>query len=120
VAGGSARSVRALLHEDGVGVTLCDVNFTAGNETVLWYKNHWEANLILDGTGEVSDLTTGERWALAPGTVYMVGPEDRHRVAASSDLHLLSVFNPPLEGDEQHDAEGTLAASGPVPPGPSA
>jgi L-ectoine synthase len=120
VAGGSARSVRALLHEDGVGVTLCDVNFTAGNETVLWYKNHWEANLILDGTGEVSDLTTGERWALAPGTVYMVGPEDRHRVAAASDLHLLSVFNPPLEGDEQHDAEGTLAASGPVPPGPSA
>lgn len=120
VAGGSARSVRALLREDGVGVTLCDVNFAAGNETMLWYKNHWEANLILGGTGEVSDLTTGERWALAPGTIYMVGPEDRHRVAADSDLHLLSVFNPPLGGSEQHDAEGTLPPSGPLPSGPPA
>ena len=120
VAGGRARSVRALLREDGVGITLCDVNFDAGEETVLWYRNHWEANLILDGRGEVSDLTTGERWDLAPGTIYMVGPADRHRLIAETDLHLLSVFNPPLQGDEQHNAEGTLAASGPVPPGPPA
>ena len=48
----------------------------------------------------------------------MVGPEDRHRVAALSDLHLISVFNPPLAGHEQHDSEGTLPASGPLPPGP--
>lgn len=119
VASGSARSVRALLREDGVGVTLCDVTVAAGAETVLWYKHHWEANLILGGAGEVSDLTTGERWPLAPGTVYMVGPQDRHRLAAGTNLHLLSVFNPPLEGSEQHDAEGTLPPSGPVPPGPS-
>jgi L-ectoine synthase len=119
VAGGSARSVRVLLQEDGVGLTLCDVNFAAGNEATLWYKNHWEANLILDGRGQVSDLTSNERWVLLPGTIYTVGPEDRHRVAAESDIHLLSVFNPPLEGSEQHDADGTLAASGPLPPGPN-
>ena len=33
-------------------------------------------------------------------------------------LHLVSVFCPPLRGDEQHDADGALAPSGPVPPGP--
>ena len=118
VAGGSARSVRILLQDDGLGFTLCDVRFAAGNETRLWYKNHWEANLILQGEGELSDLASGERRDLAPGTIYMVGPEDRHRVAALSDLHLISIFNPPLEGHEQHDAEGTLPASGPLPPGP--
>lgn len=118
VAGGSARSVRILLQDDGVGFTLCDVRAAAGTETVLWYKHHWEANLILQGEGDVSDLTTGERWDLAPGTIYMVGPADRHRVAARSDLHLISIFNPPLVGHEQHDGEGTLPASGPLPPGP--
>jgi hypothetical protein len=39
-------------------------------------------------------------------------------MTAITDLHLISVFNPPLRGDEQHDAEGTLPPSGPLPPGP--
>ncbi len=119
VAGGSARTVRMLLAEDGIGVSICDVNLAAGNRNELWYKNHWEANYMLEGTGEVSDLTTGESWPLEPGTMYCVGPEDRHSMHAIGDLHLISVFCPALRGDEMHDAEGTLAPSGPVPPGPS-
>ena len=35
-----------------------------------------------------------------------------------SDIHLLSVFCPPLVGNEQHDKDGALGPSGPVPPGP--
>ena len=66
----------------------------------------------------MEDLTTGERWELAPGTLYNVGPKDRHRVTALTDLHILSVFCPALRGDEQHDADGALEPSGPVPPGP--
>jgi L-ectoine synthase len=50
---------------------------------------------------------------------YNVGPKDRHRLRAHTDIHLVSVFCPPLVGDEQHDKDGALAASGPVPPGPS-
>ena len=118
VAGGSARTLRMLLAEDGIVVTICDVNLVAGNRNELWYKNHWEANFILEGQGDVSDLTTGERWPLEPGTMYCVGPDDRHGMHAVSDLHLLSVFCPALEGDEMHDADGALAPSGPVPPGP--
>jgi hypothetical protein len=49
---------------------------------------------------------------------YNVGPKDRHRVCARTDIHLVSVFCPPLKGDEQHDAGGALAPSGPVPPSP--
>jgi hypothetical protein len=49
---------------------------------------------------------------------YNVGPKDRHQVRADTALHLVSVFSPPLEGHEQHDADGALTPSGPVPPGP--
>lgn len=117
VAGGSARSVRVILQEHNVGFTLCDVKLAEGSSNLLWYKNHWEANYVLSGRGKVSDLSTGESWALAPGVMYIVGPEDRHSMEAETDLHLISVFNPPLFGDEQHDAEGTLPPTGPLPPG---
>ena len=117
VAGGSAKSIRILLQEDKVGFTLCDVRLAAGNKAVLWYKHHWEANYILHGRGVVSDLTSGESWPLEPGTMYIVGPDDRHSIEAISDLHLISIFNPPLHGNEQHDDEGTLPSSGPLPLG---
>lgn len=118
VAGGNARTLRMLTRADGLGFSFSDVHFDAGASADLWYKNHWEANYIVSGTGKVEDLTTGETWPLGAGVLYNVGPKDRHRVSAESDLHLLSVFCPALAGDEQHDADGALAPSGPVPPGP--
>ena len=42
---------------------------------------------------EVSDLTTGERWELEPGTIYMVGPEDRHSVEGHAKLLISSAFS---------------------------
>jgi L-ectoine synthase len=107
-----------LTKADDVGFGFSDVHLAAGAETVLWYKHHWEANHIVAGTGLVTDLATGRSWKLAPGVSYNVGPKDRHRLRADTDLHLLSVFCPPLEGPEQHDADGALTPSGPVPPGP--
>jgi L-ectoine synthase len=114
---GSLRAVRFLKKLDGMGFSVSDVRCTAGLDEVLWYKHHWEANYILHGHGIVSDLTSGEFWSLEPGTMYIVGPDDRHSIEAVSDLHLVSIFNPPLIGDEQHDEEGTLPSSGPLPPG---
>lgn len=119
VAGGSARTVRVLLQEDGLSFTLADVNLYAGNRNRLWYKNHWEANYILGGEGEVTDLATADAWKMEPGMMYCVGPDDRHTMAAWTDLHLISIFCPALKGNEMHDADGALAASGPVPPGPA-
>jgi L-ectoine synthase len=117
VAGGSARSIRALLQQDQLGFTLCDVNIAAGMKNELWYKHHWEANFVLHGSAVVSDLNSGESCPLEPGTLYVVGPDDRHSIAAVSDLHLISIFNPPLQGNEQHDEEGTLPPSGSLPSG---
>ena len=119
VANGQARTLRMLTKADGLGFGFSDVHFDKGAEAQLWYKHHWEANHILSGTGEVTDLTTGESWALGPGIAYNVGPKDRHVVKANSDLHYISVFCPPLIGTEQHDKDGALSPSGPVPPGPA-
>ncbi len=118
-ANGQARTLRMLTKADGLGFGFSDVHLAAGAEATLWYKHHWEANHIISGTGEVTDLTTGQTWKLAPSMAYNVGPKDRHRLRAHTDIHLVSVFCPPLVGDEQHDKDGALAASGPVPPGPS-
>lgn len=118
VANGQARTLRALTQSDGLGISFSDVNLAAGASTVLWYKNHWECNYIVSGTGRVEDLNTGESWELEADMAYNVGPKDRHRLSADTDLHIASVFCPPLAGNEQHDADGALEPSGPVPPGP--
>jgi L-ectoine synthase len=118
VANGRVRTLRMLTKADGIGFGFSDVHMAAGAEALLWYKHHWEANHILTGTGEVTDLGTGRTWKLEPGMAYNVGPADRHRVLAHTDMHLVSMFCPALVGNEQHDADGALAPSGPVPPGP--
>ena len=43
----------------------------------IWYKNHWEGNLVLDGNMEVKDYATDEVHELGPGSLYLVGPKDR-------------------------------------------
>lgn len=88
-----------------------------GTEAVVWLRHHWEANHIVSGTGEVTDLTAGQTWKLEPGMSHSVGPKDRHRLHAVIDMHLAAMFCPPLVGNEQHDKDGALAPSGPVPLG---
>ena len=112
---GKSTAYRYLNQPEGCGFTMSTPRSPAGKGIVLWYKNHVEANYILEGEGTVEDLTTGEKWDLAPGTMYFVGPKDRHQTVKFSDTYLLSVFNPPLVGHETHDEEGTYTPSGPIP-----
>ena len=117
-ANGKVRTLRMLTKADGLGFGFSDVHLAAGAEAILWYKHHWEANHVISGTGAVTDLGTGRTWKLEPGMAYNVGPRDRHQLRAGTDMHVVSIFCPPLVGHEQHDADGALAPSGPVPPGP--
>ena len=112
---GRANAYRYLTQEDGCGFTISTPRAPAGKSIVLWYQNHVEANYILEGEGSVKDQTTGEEWDLAPGTVYVVGPKDRHQIQANTDFYLMSVFNPPLVGDETHDNQGGYPPTGPIP-----
>jgi L-ectoine synthase len=115
---GASRSARILTTPDGLGFAMCDVRFRAGREASLWYKNHWEANIILSGTIALTETASGETRELGTGAVYCMGPDDKHQLKAVTDVHLLSIFNPPIQGDARHDSDGALPPSGPLPSGP--
>ena len=116
ISGGSTPVSRYLLLKDECGFTVSVPRVRAGSESMLWYKNHVEANYILDGEITLEEVATGETWELAPGDIYIVGPNDRHRVKAKTNIYVLSVFNPPLQGDETHNADGSYPPSGDIPP----
>ena len=121
IAHGTATATRYVTKSDGLGFSLSTASVPAGQDArQVWYKNHWEANFIVSGLGELEDLSSGQRWPLEPRTVYVVGPDDRHKVHASEDLLIVCVFNPPLVGDESHDADGSYPPTGSVPEGPQA
>jgi L-ectoine synthase len=116
---GKVTALRMLTASDEMGFSLSDVRFKAGIEQDLWYKNHWEANLVLAGTLELSDKTSGETHVLEAGDVYCVGPNDPHHLTAKTDIQVIAIFNPPLSGDETHDEDGAYPVTGPIPKGPS-
>ena len=115
--GGKARTVRFLTAADGMGFTLSDVRIAPGMDQMLWYKNHWEANYVVSGRGTLEETKMGKSSPLEAGVIYSVGPKDLHRIVALDDIHIISIFNPPLSGNEAHDADGAYQATGRVPPG---
>ena len=106
------KSRRFLRKSDGMGFSLHDTVIEPGAEMTLWYKHHLEANLCVEGSGEVVDLATGETHAIAPGTMYSLDKHDRHIVRSATGMRLVCVFYPALSGLETHDAEGSYEADG--------
>ena len=108
VEGEGWRSRRLLLRRDGVGFSLHDTTVAAGTELNLQYKHHLEACYLLAGEAELTDLTTCEKHALGPGSMYALDQHDRHTLRVQTDLRLVCVFNPALTGGEVHDADGSF------------
>lgn len=100
-------SSRYLLRDDDVGFTLTQTTLAAGTRQVLEYKNHIEANLVIEGEGVVTNVATGQRHQLGPGAMYTLDAHDRHELVALSDMRLVCVFTPALVGGETHDADGS-------------
>ena len=115
VRGTGATASRYLTQADQCGVTVSMPRSSEGHGKELWYQNHVEANYVVEGQGSVEDLNTGEKWALAPGSMYFVGPKDRHLMSFDTAFSLISVFNPPLVGNETHDDLGGYPPTGPLP-----
>lgn len=99
-------SRRLLLKRDNMGFSMHDTILRAGTETPMWYKNHLEAVYCIEGKGTIEDRATGEVHPIAPGTLYALDKNDRHIVRVEQDLRLVCVFNPPVTGQEVHDADG--------------
>lgn len=100
------RSRRLVLAAENPGFSLHDTVMFAGTETRMWYAHHIEAVYIIEGRGELVNEDTGERHALAPGTMYLLDGHEHHTVRADTDLRTVCAFNPPVTGGEVHDENG--------------
>ncbi|RAR42629.1 ectoine synthase [Paenibacillus sp. MDMC362] len=99
-------SRRLLLTKDGMGFSLNDTLIKAGTETLIWYKNHVEAVYCIEGEGEI-EIVGGETYPISPGMMYALDGHEKHYLRARSQMRMVCVFNPPLNGAEVHDEEGT-------------
>jgi L-ectoine synthase len=105
---GNGTSHRFLLESDGMGFTLCHTVVSAGTKSRLQYRRHLEACYCIEGRGYVVTGDGGTVHELEAGVMYALNAHDQHCLIATpdTDLHLISVFNPPLRGDERHRLDG--------------
>ena len=100
---GNGLSTRLLTASDAMGFALADTRVRRGTTSALQYRNHLEACYCVSGSGEVVEKH-GKRHKITPGTLYALNEHDPHYLVASDDedLHLVSIWNPPINGDEKH------------------
>jgi L-ectoine synthase len=101
------RSRRLVLAHDRVGFSLHDTIIEAGTETVMWYRNHFEAVYCIAGCGSIEECATGAVHRVESGTMYALDQHDRHVLRAETQMRMICVFNPPCTGYEVHDADGS-------------
>jgi L-ectoine synthase len=58
----------------------------------------------------VEDMA-GNRYTIRPGVIYALDKHDKHYLRARSDMRLISVFNPPIEGHERHSLKSEGSSS---------
>ena len=104
---GNGTSHRLLVEKDGMGFTMCHTIVHAGTSTRLKYDNHLEACYCIEGTGWLREAD-GTKHRIAPGVIYALDQNDDHTLIADDqgNLVLVSVFNPPLTGEETHAPDG--------------
>ena len=104
---GNGLSRRFLLESDGMGYSLTDTIVNAGTKSLLEYKHHLEACYCIEGRGSVIELD-GTEHVIEPGTMYALDQRDAHYLCADADtdLRLVCMFTPPLQGDESHKLDG--------------
>ena len=104
-------STRLLLRDDEMGFSFHITTIYAGTETEMCYKNHLEAVYCISGRGTLVSTFEGRNYDIFPGQMYALNAHDHHILRAETELELACVFNPPLFGNETHDASGAYATS---------
>ncbi|MET8291112.1 MULTISPECIES: ectoine synthase [Streptomyces] len=101
---GSGPSHRLLVEADNMGFGICHTVVRAGTKSRLQYRRHLEACYCISGSGRVEAADGSVAQDLTPGVLYVLDEHDAHFLIASpdQDMELVSVFNPPLKGDESH------------------
>ena len=103
---GNWDSVRLLLKDDNMGFSFHITTIYAGAEFQMHYQNHLESVYCMSGEGEVETLSDGKKYSITPGTVYALDKNDKHVLSAFKEMKMACVFNPPVTGNEVHNADG--------------
>ena len=101
------RSLRVLLEKDGLGFSLHKTMIPKGAKGHWHYKHHQEACYCIKGSGIITNLDTKESFKINVDTTYILDNNDDHTFEALEDVVLISVFNPPVTGNEIHKEDGS-------------
>jgi L-ectoine synthase len=107
---GTWRSKRLVLANDNAGFSLHETTVYAGTETHLWYKNHVEAVLCVEGECKLTNEESGEVHIIRPGDMYLLDRHERHTLRPRTLFRAICVFNPAVTGREDHDEDGSYPA----------
>ncbi|MBI1353033.1 MAG: L-ectoine synthase [Acidobacteria bacterium] len=99
-------STRLLLKNDAMGFSMHVTTIYEGTITPMWYRNHLEAVLCVEGEGEIETMDDGKVHAIRPGVIYALDKHDKHVLRARTRMRMVCVFNPPLHGKEVHGPDG--------------
>lgn len=99
-------SFRPILKKDGMGFSVHKTVIPTGGPWHWNYPHHLEACYCIKGKGVLTNLKTGDRHLITVDTVYLLDEHDDHTFEALEDTVLISIFNPPITGQEVHDKNG--------------
>lgn len=97
-------SHRAVLESDNMGFAICKTMIPKGGPHHWHYPYHLEACYCIKGKGILR--CSGIEVLITPDVVYLLDKHDDHTFEALEDTVLISVFNPPITGNESHDENG--------------
>jgi len=106
---GEGISYRPVLEKDGVGFSVHKTVMPKGVKGFWHYKNHYEVCYCIVGSAVLTNLLTLEQFTITPDTVYILNEHEPHTFETLEDTVLISVFNPPVKGQEVHDANGSYS-----------
>jgi L-ectoine synthase len=100
-------SIRPIIEKDNMGFSVHKTMIRRGTKGNWHYKNHLESCYCISGKGILTSLDTGESFVITPDLIYLLDNHDNHTFEAITDVVLISVFNPPVKGNEIHKEDGS-------------
>jgi len=98
-----------ILAKDSMGFSVHKTVIPKGGVLHWHYLNHLESCYCIQGKGILTEIKTGESFTVVPDTIYILDNHDDHTFQAIEDVVLISVFNPPVTGNEIHNSDGSYS-----------
>lgn len=100
-------SNRILLESDGTGYGMTKTVIPVNGKQYWHYKNHIESCYCVSGKATLTNAITNEQFEIKPDVTYVLDKNDPHYFEAHEETVLICVFNPPLQGNEVHQEDGS-------------